>query len=252
MSGKGWKITCHSFMCRKTRRFWSSFSLFGQRLLFGWLRMQGGTIDDGGWHRLTCNPSDPGQNWKINIHNSYERSLVYTYIIKWRRRVWSTLLQVMACPLFRPLGINFIGWVCNLLYTYHLVIKWKHFPCYRPFVREIHRPPVNFPHKGQWCGALMFSLICPWTNGWVNSRDTGDLRRHRAHYGFIVMSYAPRLHGIAICSTPFGNQHSGCHTYSCLQISDRMLYVYYWILFSPVQPLSTVHLFLNGRKWARF
>ena len=38
---------------------------------------------------------------------------------------------------------------------------WRHqcFPRYRPFVREIHRSPMNFPHKGQWRGALMFSLI---------------------------------------------------------------------------------------------
>ena len=40
------------------------------------------------------------------------------------------------------------------------VIKWKHFPSYCPFVRGIHRSPVNSPHKGQWRGALMFSLIC--------------------------------------------------------------------------------------------
>ena len=26
-----------------------------------------------------------------------------------------------------------------------------------------------------------------WTNGWVNSRDAGDLRRHRAHYDVNVM-----------------------------------------------------------------
>ena len=39
------------------------------------------------------------------------------------------------------------------------VIKWKHFPRYWPFVRGIHRSPVNSPHKGQWRGALMFSLI---------------------------------------------------------------------------------------------
>ena len=38
------------------------------------------------------------------------------------------------------------------------VIKWKHFPRYWPFVRGIHRCPVNFQHKGQWRGALMFSL----------------------------------------------------------------------------------------------
>ena len=30
------------------------------------------------------------------------------------------------------------------------VIKWKHFPRYWPFVRWIHRSPVNSPHKGLW------------------------------------------------------------------------------------------------------
>ena len=65
---------------------------------------------------------------------------------------------------------------------YDDVIKWKYFPRYRPFVRGIHRSPVNFPHKGQWRGALISSLICAWINGWVNNREAGDLRRHRAHY----------------------------------------------------------------------
>ena len=30
-------------------------------------------------------------------------------------------------------------------------------------------------------------LIWGWTNGWANTRDAGDLIRHRAHYGVIVM-----------------------------------------------------------------
>ena len=51
------------------------------------------------------------------------------------------------------------------------VIKWKHFPRYWPFVRGIHRSPVVSPHKDQWRGALMVSLICAWTNGWVNNLD---------------------------------------------------------------------------------
>ena len=38
-------------------------------------------------------------------------------------------------------------------------IKWKHFPRNWPFVRGIHRSPVNSPHKGQWRGALMFSFF---------------------------------------------------------------------------------------------
>ena len=61
------------------------------------------------------------------------------------------------------------------------------FPRYWPFVRGSHRWPVNSPHKGQWRGALMFSLICAGINGWVNNREAGDLRRHRHHYDVIVM-----------------------------------------------------------------
>ena len=67
------------------------------------------------------------------------------------------------------------------------VIKWKHFPRYWPFVRGIHRSPVNSPHKGQWRGALMFSLICTRINGWVNNGEAGDLKRRRAHYDVTVM-----------------------------------------------------------------
>ena len=66
------------------------------------------------------------------------------------------------------------------------VIKWKHFPRYWPFVRGIHRSP----HKDQRHRALMFSLICAWTNRWVNSREAGDLRRHQAHYDANGMTHA--------------------------------------------------------------
>ena len=56
-----------------------------------------------------------------------------------------------------------------------------------PFVRGIHRSPVNSLHKGEWRGALIFSLICAWINGWVNNREAGELRRHRTHYDVTVM-----------------------------------------------------------------
>ena len=45
-----------------------------------------------------------------------------------------------------------------------------------------NRSLVNSPHKGQWRGALIFSLIY----GWVNNREADDLRRHRAQYGVTV------------------------------------------------------------------
>ena len=39
--------------------------------------------------------------------------------------------------------------VLKSVYSHDDVIKWKHFPRYWPFVRGIHRSPVNSPHKGQ-------------------------------------------------------------------------------------------------------
>ena len=46
---------------------------------------------------------------------------------------------------------------------------------------------VKSPHKGQWRGALVFSLICTRINGWVNNDEAGDLRRNHAHYDVTVM-----------------------------------------------------------------
>ena len=75
---------------------------------------------------------------------------------------------------------------CNYCVYYHDdVIKWKYFPCYWPCVRRIHRSPVNYPHKGQWRVALMFSLIC---TGCSNNRYAGDSRRYRAHFGATIMT----------------------------------------------------------------
>ena len=87
------------------------------------------------------------------------------------------------------------------------VIKWKHFPCswwrhqmetfsrYWPFVQGIHWSPVNSPHKNQWRGALIFSLICTWINGWAIDREAGDLRRYRTNFDVPVM-YWPFVLGI--------------------------------------------------------
>ena len=41
-------------------------------------------------------------------------------------------------------------------------------------MRGIHWSPVNSPHKGQWCGALMFSFICTWVNNWVIDLEAGE------------------------------------------------------------------------------
>ena len=72
-------------------------------------------------------------------------------------------------------------WVSTMLtiksqyFCHDDVIQWKYFLRYWPFVRGIHWSLVDSPHKGQWRGALKFSLI----NHWAKNRDVDDLRHHR-------------------------------------------------------------------------
>ena len=49
--------------------------------------------------------------------------------------------------------------------------------------------PIIGEFPAQWRGAMMFSLICAWINGWVNNREAGDLRRHRPHYDVTLMVF---------------------------------------------------------------
>ena len=96
---------------------------------------------------------------------------------------WGWWFEMSSCSLWRH---------CNEIPSHDDVSKWKHFPRYWPFMLGIHRSLVNSPHKGQWRGALMFTLICAPINGWVNNREAGDLRCHHAHYDVTVMKYHPQ------------------------------------------------------------
>ena len=66
------------------------------------------------------------------------------------------------------------------------------------------------------------SLICAWTNGWVNSRDAGDLRSHRALMTSVWWMSLLTANNAAI------HQQSNRHRYSiCIVIwlNDRMEWV---------------------------
>ena len=119
---------------------------------------------------------------------------------------------------------------CLQLFNNHDdVMKWKHFRRYWPFVRGIHRSPVNSPHKGQWRRALMFSLICVWINGWINNREAGDLRRPRAHCDVIVMTIIGAKAACNYCdngtaayfSNIFISTSTFCNIYGFVQIFTR-------------------------------
>ena len=58
----------------------------------------------------------------------------------------------------------------------------------QPFIQAQIKENIKVSHhKGQWCRALMFPLICALINGWVNNHEAGDLRWHLAHYDVTVM-----------------------------------------------------------------
>ena len=88
----------------------------------------------------------------------------------------------MAEPSYNTVNHSALSWWRNQMKTFSALLHHVH-----GIVLGIHRSPVTFHHKGQWRGALMFPLICTWTNGWINKRDAGDLRRHRVHYDVTVM-----------------------------------------------------------------
>ena len=127
--------------------------------------------------------------------------------------------QAMTWTNFDPLSVTNLREIFqrNFIWNAHDdVIKWKHFPCYWPFVRGIHRSSVDFPHKGQRRGALKFSLICAWTNGWGNNRDACDLRRHRTHYNVTVMFHQRKY----ICKCHLPNVSHCIHT-QCVQRCNK-------------------------------
>ena len=123
------------------------------------------------------------ENDKMLMRRCWQRGIFGSVTINYLLLCYATMTsfhQKLAFNWLKPKWNN----CCSTVHDD--VIKWKHFPRHWPFVRRIHRSPVNSPHKGQWRGTLMFSLIGTWIHGCVN-RKAGDLRRHRAHYDVTVM-----------------------------------------------------------------
>ena len=149
-------------------------------------------------------------NWTVDLHvqnveawkkktDIFRRQFV-SFLIEWifpfTPNFYFMLFIKVSLTIIQYWSRQWLGdWMWEVIHDD--VIKWKHFPRNWSFVRGIHRSPVNSPHKGgQWCGALRFSLICVWINGWVNNREAGDLRRYRAHYDVIVMKIIWTIIGV--------------------------------------------------------
>ena len=92
-------------------------------------------------------------------------------------------------------------------------------------------------NKGQWCGALMFSLICVWIKGWVNNREAGDLIRYRAHYDVTVMIEITRIEV----------SHAGKHPDRFMHLSVPWLH---WTqVISPWTFKRQIQLWMESDMW---
>ena len=99
-------------------------------------------------------------------------SICLTHPFLWRRRI---TLELDYLPVI--VELHYIHYdrhtvlLCSFSVTCIFSLSWwRHdmetLSALLAICAGIHRSPVNSPHKGQWRGALMFSLICAWTNGW--------------------------------------------------------------------------------------
>ena len=93
------------------------------------------------------------QRWNTKAFRSIFRCWICTHIWNFSRKNLNIYVYEILVLCFPPVRLNIPFGI------HDDVIKWKHFRRQWPFVRGIHRSPVDSPHKGQWRGASMFSLI---------------------------------------------------------------------------------------------
>ena len=126
-----------------------------------------------------------GNRWIISSHTSLD---ICNYLSMLRLKLNHTSKgpRVLRFPLEEDTTFP-ISQVRSMA-GHGLATQWSSTSAHDDVIKWKHRSPVNSPRKGQWRGALMFSLICIWISGWVNNREAGDLRRNHAYYDVIVMS----------------------------------------------------------------
>ena len=129
--------------------------------------------------------------WNFNRNFTFSLKKIHLNMSSARWRPFSLTLNALSHLFYETPHASLLDTTCIIdvaksrigtswaLHGHDDVIKWK-----------ISSKLFASCHKGQWRGALMFSLMCTWTNGWANSPDTGELRRHARHcYTSVMATY---------------------------------------------------------------
>ena len=152
-------LKSENFSCNCQRNIWlCKYCLCGMKYCIGCQKLQKNYIRDSGRHKKhTCTPYEvcvPQFNFWMSqgLHTTSPMTTQAMHVLSYHNCIWKII------HIFNDATIT-VEEDWRLCPSHDDVIKWKHFPRYWPFVRWIHRSPVNSPLKGQWRGALMFSLI---------------------------------------------------------------------------------------------
>ena len=129
--------------------------------------------------------------WKMHpplaTHNLWRKRVMVCWVTLYYRSSYTCMMRLM----------DTIDCAAEYTHTMHTetswrshddVMNWKHFLRYWPFVRGIHRSPMDSPSQRPVTRNFdVFFDLRP-KRGCASNRDAGDLRRHRAHYDVTVMT----------------------------------------------------------------
>ena len=117
------------------------------------------------------------RQWWLWLPHCFQRSKCLKQMVEHWHIAWGYCGKSVAVSSVRCKEVGRSKFMVPIAH-WQSVPWWRHqmetFPRYWPFVRRIHRSPVNSPHKGHWRGALVFCLICVGINGWINNGEVGD------------------------------------------------------------------------------
>ena len=151
--------------------------------------------------------------------------------------------------------------------TKSLLTWWRHqmktIPRYWPFVRGIHRWPMDSPYIGQWRGALMSSLFCAWKKRL--SKQRRRLFETPSHWLWhhcltnTTINYTSQL--ITLTSYSYGMRYMiWRHSYLIEKIPITEMFCTYmvprppltvsYLLWSSCKQVCLTETIYNGPKWA--
>ena len=104
---------------------------------------------------------------------------------------WLSINHILSSQwdIFKSIHVAFLVWSLIYLFLVFMMMSsnGNNFRVTGSLCGEFAAPRWIRLTKASDAELWGFLWYVPWINGWVNNREAGDLRRHRAHYDVIVI-----------------------------------------------------------------